>query len=278
MGINLTIMDWMARLKNREILGYRDTMLELGPQDLHFGSPSHLIRCIERLGLKFNLDDFIEDGKYKPFAQKAFYNILGVVDYTCSDVADYRSHYYLDLNKPIKPPEMQYDIITNFGTIEHVFNIGQAFDNIDKLIANNGLILHALPAMGDINHGFWNIHPTVYYDVARENGYEIMDLCYVDNLHYREHCRSQEDNIDIPVDFDSLPIKIDCRRPHIRFSHANPNFITQASIQLLNNCAMPQTRNLWGTHPSLVFDYCFVAMRKIPTLQERLFVFPSQSF
>ncbi|MFZ4854806.1 MAG: hypothetical protein ACOYL3_00280 [Desulfuromonadaceae bacterium] len=278
MGIDAITMDWLTRLKSKGLFDHRTHMLELGPQDLFFVPPEHLKSRIEMQQVTFNYDDFFQSGTYKPFAQRAFYNILGISEYTCSDVADSRSHYYLDLNKPIKCVEKKYDIITNFGTFEHVFNIGQAFVTIDQLIADDGVILHALPAMGDINHGFWNIHPTVYYDVARDNGYEIMDLCYVDNMCYRQYIRNQESNHDKPLDFDSLPIKINCSHPHIKFSQANPNFITQASLQLLNNSVMPETRSLWGTHPSLLFDCCFVAMRKISMLNERNFVYPYQSF
>jgi hypothetical protein len=277
MGICILTMDWMVRLKNKGLFSQRTSMFELGPQDLHISHP-HLKCCIEMLGQQFEFDDFSENGKYKPYAQKSFYNALGISEYTCSDVADSRSNYYLDLNKPIKHVEKQYDIITNFGTTEHVFNIGQSFVNIDKLVANDGLVLHVLPAMGDINHGFWNTHPTVYYDVARDNGYEIMDLCYVDNMLYRQHIRNQALNCDKPFDFDGLPLKINYSYPHIRFSQANPNFISQVAAQLLNNSVMPETRSLWGTHPSLLFDFCLVAMRKIPTLNERNFVYPYQSF
>ena len=61
-----------------------------------------------------------------------------------------------------------------------------------------------MPVFGDVNHGFYNIHPTVYLDLAEANGYIVEDIRYFDQINRRtdEHVRSFRDD----VDFDALPI------------------------------------------------------------------------
>ena len=94
--------------------------------------------------------------------------------------------------------------MTNFGTTEHVFNIGQSFENIHNLLNVGGLQLHTLPAYGYIDHGFYNIHPCAYLDMAKANEYEIVDFNYIDNINTR---MARPIEVE-PFDFGTLPIQL----------------------------------------------------------------------
>src|SRR5262249_55733789 len=50
-------------------------------------------------------------------------------------------------------------------------NIGQAFENIIACLKPKGAVIHANP-VSMINHGFWNISPTAYYDWYESRGFD----------------------------------------------------------------------------------------------------------
>lgn len=79
----------------------------------------------------------------------------------------------LDLNGPIELVE-QFDVTINHGTAEHVFNIGQVFATMHAHCTDGGLMIHESPFTGWIDHGFYCLQPTLFYDLAAANCYEVV--------------------------------------------------------------------------------------------------------
>src|SRR5678816_799795 len=67
-----------------------------------------------------------------------------------------------------------FDIAINHGTAEHVFNIAQVFKTMHDLTCTDGLMIHESPFTGWIDHGVYGLQPTLFYDLAAANGYEIV--------------------------------------------------------------------------------------------------------
>jgi hypothetical protein len=81
----------------------------------------------------------------------------------------------LDLNYPIDLGR-QFDTVINHGTAEHVFNIAQVFRTIHEHTVPGGLMLHESPFTGWIDHGFYGMQPTLFFDLAEFNGYALQGL------------------------------------------------------------------------------------------------------
>ena len=97
----------------------------------------------------------------------------------------------IDLTKPIigNHPLPSFDIITNFGTSEHVPDQYQCFKNMHNMCKNNGLFISVVPALGYINtmtntetskkfvtlHGLYNYTFEFFRDLADLCKYEILD-------------------------------------------------------------------------------------------------------
>jgi hypothetical protein len=81
----------------------------------------------------------------------------------------------LDLNYPIDLGR-QFETVINHGTAEHVFNIGQVFRTIHEHTAPGGLMFHESPFTGWIDHGFYDLQPTLYFDLAEFNGYALQGM------------------------------------------------------------------------------------------------------
>ncbi|MDE0801490.1 MAG: hypothetical protein OSB02_12245 [Rhodospirillaceae bacterium] len=79
----------------------------------------------------------------------------------------------VDLNERL-PSEYhgQYDLVIDTGTMEHCFNVGNAFRSMCELSKLGGHIISLSP-MTMINHGFWNFSPTAYFDGFLQNGFEV---------------------------------------------------------------------------------------------------------
>jgi len=84
----------------------------------------------------------------------------------------------IDLNKGRVPWRYRgaFDLAINAGTTEHVANQGNAFAAIHDLIRPGGLMVHQLPAYGNIDHGFFGYQPKFFHRLAEANDYELAEL------------------------------------------------------------------------------------------------------
>jgi hypothetical protein len=109
-------------------------------------------------------------------AVKLFYEVffapseLQAIDYGGTPAA-----LRLDLNEPVTLSR-RFDLIINHGTAEHVFNIAQVFRTMHDWTVPGGTMIHESPFTGWIDHGFYNLQPTLFVDVAEYNGYQIRGL------------------------------------------------------------------------------------------------------
>jgi hypothetical protein len=84
----------------------------------------------------------------------------------------------LDLNSPLVISGGPFDLVTNFGTSEHVENQKSVFENIHYHCAEGGVMIHQVPLI----HGKWKNHGLYEYTadkfrrLAYANNYDILHL------------------------------------------------------------------------------------------------------
>ncbi len=112
---------------------------------------------------------------------------ISAIDFDGSSIAR-----KLDLNQPIDIGQ-RFDIVHNAGTLEHVFDIAQAFRNVHNLTQPGGCMIHHAPFVGWVDHGFYALQPTLFWDLAEANNYHIAVMVYAEvnppqmqTLHSRE--------------------------------------------------------------------------------------------
>jgi SAM-dependent methyltransferase len=206
-AINTLQVAWLSRLADKGIIKRGQSIVEFSPQDVL--SPRS---AVKKYALRHNRPDEVDrmlervfDGeKPRPDGIPAFYRLFGVERYCSLDLLDSRVDLIRDFNEFVELSE-QFDLATNFGTAEHVFNIGTLFHSIHDAVRPGGVILHVLPTFGDIDHGFYNIHPTVYFDLAAANDYTIEDFFYGDRWDIRN--KMLEGDLTADFDFDAVPIR-----------------------------------------------------------------------
>jgi SAM-dependent methyltransferase len=108
------------------------------------------------------------------FETVAFFKAIGVA-LDCIDISDARGFERIgDFNQPL-PADMvgAYDLVLDFGTVEHCFNIAQAMTNCAQALREGGCVIHNNP-LNVFNHGFYNLNPTFYADFYSQNGCEVL--------------------------------------------------------------------------------------------------------
>lgn len=107
------------------------------------------------------------------YCEEMFTTYFGSTKVDSLDVSEYeRATIIHDLNKPWEKEIHQYDTIFDGGSLEHVYNVPEAFKTVSKLCKVGGTILHSLPLNNNCGHGFYQFSPELFYSLYSEkNGY-----------------------------------------------------------------------------------------------------------
>ena len=126
---------------------------DLGSQEMSQGIGGSAKDWMEHQGFEYVSIDF--DGKFG--ALKLDLNVA-----TCHDV----------FNLGARPA---FNIVTNHGTTEHIFNQANVFELMHDLTVVGGMMIHAVPTpkFGP-SHGFYFYDETIFDDLAHANDYEIL--------------------------------------------------------------------------------------------------------
>jgi len=163
MGLTADTLDRLNRFGLLDIkTPYR--MLELGCQNVY--------------------DQNFNNGRgltYGMIAKDYFKNLN--IDHTSWDITGCQCSEIVDLRIDVDVSKYgQFDVITDFGTTEHIENLEdkgfyEAFRNIHNLCKTNGYMIHETPLTGHwIGHGYNYVTEDFYLSLAKDMGYEILEL------------------------------------------------------------------------------------------------------
>lgn len=118
------------------------------------------------------LDSSLEGGTVT-----GFYRFHGFKSYLALDVNQRMDAVVADLNHVADVIRAvagaQFDLVTNNGTGEHIFDQRAVFESAHVLCKPGGIMLHVLPMLPWVNHGFYNYTPILFRDLALANEYVI---------------------------------------------------------------------------------------------------------
>jgi hypothetical protein len=142
----------------------------------HFEDPN---KKIAELGAQY-----VMEGDWGGYGPPFFKNIFDNLDITSFDYIIENNCKFLDLTKNL-PSEYKgiYDIVTNFGTTEHVQSQYICWKNVFDMVKPGGIVINAVP-----KKGAWPNHCKYYFDESTfESMYldfdiiEMRDIIYEDN-------------------------------------------------------------------------------------------------
>lgn len=149
MGITALSLD---RLNKYECLKEGVKMLELGAQNV------------------YNTQNYAD-------VAKALFESMGVI-HTSIDIHEHQGAIEADLREPLTFTKSKFDVVTDFGTCEHLDgSLYEGFKNIHNLCKKGGLMIHENPKTGNWpEHGYHYFTKDFYTELAEKAGYEILEL------------------------------------------------------------------------------------------------------
>ena len=158
----------------------KDNVVCLGEPLLYF-SAKNLYNACYKLGVKF--PSSLDKTSKRRLGPEEFFKALGFEQYQSLDYDGYEGSKIIhDLNNPVVAEKYHgiADFIYDTGTFEHVFNIPNGFSSVHQLLNEEGMIYHTNPSNGYLDHGFYQISPTLYYDYYKKNKYSIISAHVLD--------------------------------------------------------------------------------------------------
>lgn len=114
-------------------------------------------------------------GKDAPFkTAKEYFESLGTI-HVSVDKNGKDGALALDLTQPLSGIGEPFDIVTNFGTTEHVkFGQYQPFKTMHDLVRLGGVMVSVVPEVGFLEeHGYFHYTKKFFEELASSNQYEI---------------------------------------------------------------------------------------------------------
>lgn len=174
MGIGPPAIELYRILRDNHHLDGLKSVVELGSQDIPL-SDWH------QNWARDYIESITGEAALAPITAEMFHKSLGFTDYCCIDADGNNGALVFDLNLDLRETygfDKQFDLVTNHGTSEHVFNQYSCFKNVHNLLRVGGLALHAVPFEGYLNHCFFNYQPSLFIDISIANRYELIGMWY----------------------------------------------------------------------------------------------------
>ena len=213
MGITVSTLEHFLELKRRHNSVFFGHVLQLGRQDTFIN-----IDTFKQVFMKWGTaipDNFDFEYRENPWlnGQKtvsdiSFFKALGFEVVSSLDFVDNEDPTIVfDLNQEL-PDHLKnnFDFIYNGGTIEHVFDICQAFRNIHYMLKPGGVIVHECPMHNYVDHGFWQISPTAILDAYTVNQYQELLTIILSTNRQSMHQGPYERYSYDPTQFESLSV------------------------------------------------------------------------
>ena len=168
MGVDLAAAQLLCCAKSIGV-DFADTMM-IGRQTIN-SQPVDVGHALAALGIA---EDPADRLGFWEFAEPLF-RLLGARSIRSLDASGYQKATDIhDLNEPL-PPSLakQFSVVFDGGTIEHVFNVVQAYKSGMEMVQIGGHFIQVTVANNFMGHGFWQMSPELIYRMfSRESGFE----------------------------------------------------------------------------------------------------------
>ncbi|RJE75760.1 hypothetical protein BGP78_15525 [Pseudoalteromonas sp. MSK9-3] len=136
---------------------------------------------------------------------RSIYEGLGFT-YKAIDLSGEDYSISIDLNYDNYQEEDSFDVVTNFGTSEHIINQVNCFKAMHDACSHNGIMIHSLPFSRFFEHGFYNYNPNLFLSLALANNYEIEYFAIVEDKN-GGRIQSVFHELDSFYKYEELPLK-----------------------------------------------------------------------
>jgi SAM-dependent methyltransferase len=180
MAVTVKNLVRLIDLPEKGLLPRGGAILDIGAQQVYCQGYEDIVRqFIERFSGRTDL----ARKQIARFANEGYFGELLTAcgfDYRSVDLINGYNTTLLDLNIHSPPDELlgRFDLVTNFGTTEHLINQLLAMKTIHDVTKPGGFIYHDLPMSGYLKHGYFLYTPVFFSDLSSANEYRIVQQRY----------------------------------------------------------------------------------------------------
>ena len=182
MGLGYFMVDLLLDCHGKHIFENMENVVDFGAQEM-FVTYDDLSELLQKSGITDYDKSKFENLRHMPdrprCSAKDFYSLLGFKNYNCIDISNQHGALNIDLNYPLEDKSLysKFDLVTDFGTNEHVFNTVEAYRTMHRMCKKNGL-LFIQQGFYKNGNGFFRYDPSFFENMAASNNYSILLSCF----------------------------------------------------------------------------------------------------
>lgn len=181
MGLGIAQVISILELYKLGYLKDKSNVLDIGSQELHLKKNDLKNLCAQTKMDISKIDSYPDIDMYpsKPrCSSKYLWESLGIKEYNSIDINEEHGSLNHDLNLPFEKKDYfnKYDIVTDIGSCEHVFNVPEAYKTIHKITKPGGLIIIHQAKIG--GNGYYQFDRFFFESLAAANQYKIVTSNY----------------------------------------------------------------------------------------------------
>lgn len=176
MGLSAAAVQLNLELWRRGLLKGIKSAADIGSQELHLSKTD-----FDALVASYAVEGY-DPAQFEPWgwpgtprcSARHLYKLLGVPDYACIDMNGEHGAIPLDLNKELTDTKLRnrFDMITDHGCNEHIFNASEAFRTMHWLCKPDGLIVICQQLYR--GNGYYLFEPSFFEGLAAANSYKVL--------------------------------------------------------------------------------------------------------
>ncbi|MGR3572155.1 hypothetical protein [Brevirhabdus sp.] len=180
MGFNYASFLHLAKMSRRFTPAGRTLMLGRQKFDMRANrwvDRTHFTRALRAAGIEGDVVEYAQDDRYS----ETVFRKLGLGEVETLDASGFEGAGIVwDLNDPV-PDELknQFGLIVDGGTLEHVFDVAQAMDNVAEMLMPGGRFVSFTPFNGYPGHGFYQFSPELVWTYWKSTRGFSVHACHV---------------------------------------------------------------------------------------------------
>jgi len=177
MGLGQSGVQLYLELWRKGILKEVRAVIDIGSQELHItvNDFKELLKMYGMPGYRKEKFLNLENWPAQPrCSTKPFYELLGAKEYACIDLNKEHGAIPHDLNMPLENRSLfgRYDLVTDYGCNEHIFNTSEAYRTMHRLCKSEGIMV--IMQTWYNGNGYYNYDPSFFEGMAAANGYNVL--------------------------------------------------------------------------------------------------------
>ena len=190
MGVSAKTLSRIQSLHEHGFLKTGGSIIELGAQQvLCEGKENYILEFIRYFSANNPSIKSADEYSADEISRIANKGLMGKLMSACGfkycalDIFDADNTILFDLNihEPGDELFQKFDLVTNFGTTEHVINQFQSMKTVHDLTKLGGIIYHDVPMSGYYYHGYFSYNPLFFFHLAAANDYKLVMQSYSKN-------------------------------------------------------------------------------------------------